>query len=466
MATISRAGTGLLLAGCLLLAVLMIYTLFIGEFGYRPTTAARLDEVADVAVFYPGRSDWFEFRQGIDACVRRGLCRVVQEGDATMILGTPLHHSIRFSWHQTRGLVETKEQVSRVAMGSPAVAVVGSTNTVLTVALAEALQDTYGTDHRGPVLLVPWATSVQCESPEPGAEPCKLLEIWRGRTFRFCPNNQYEADLLVRCLAEHEAAATLARVEILVDRNDPYSVDLAACFCKAIKASDVAPIDKINLRPADLSGPSVGGLEEVPSFWERQQAKNIWEEATQGSADQVTWVILPLQGRPTWRMLTALRDLAPYSPDKADRRLRVLCGDGIGLETLTELANNGLNFPVWCVSSASIHGLDRSSEPENSAAIQIQAEVVSALIQCLDRSTGAADDLRDALLKLNLKADSPGAMNRSLAFTLTGERDGNDLGHVFTARPRRPEILAYARGSDGRWMEPVVIRWLHDSDRR
>src|SRR4051812_1703084 len=103
MATISRAGTGLLLTGSLLLAVLMIYTLFVGEPGYRPTTVTRLDDVAEVAVFYPGRSDWGEFCQGIAACVRRGLCRVVQEGDAMMVLETPLHRrSLRFSWHQTR----------------------------------------------------------------------------------------------------------------------------------------------------------------------------------------------------------------------------------------------------------------------------------------------------------------------------------------------------------------------------
>src|SRR4051794_16416135 len=115
MAMISRAGTGLLLAGSLLLAVLMIYTLFMGESGFRPISVTRLDDVAEVAVIYPGRNDWGEFCQGIAACVRRGLCRVVQEGDAMMILETPLHHrSLRFSWHPTRGLVESKEQVSRV----------------------------------------------------------------------------------------------------------------------------------------------------------------------------------------------------------------------------------------------------------------------------------------------------------------------------------------------------------------
>jgi hypothetical protein len=475
MATISRAGTGLLLAGSVLLAVLMVYTLFLGDPGYRPPAVTRLDDVADVAVFYPGRNDWVEFCQGIAACVRRGPCRVVQEGDAMIVLETPVHRRpIRFSWHQTRGLVETKDQVGAVARKAPPVAVVGSTNTVLTVALARALRDTYGTDHRGPVLLIPWATSVLVERPKSGGEPVALLDIWPGRTIRFCPNNEYEAKLLVHCLVEHEPKSKPARVVIVVDRNelsddpsaynDPYSVDLAECFHREIK--EVAPSVEISEISKALSAPSPGGRDDVPGPWERQKAKDIWKAATQAPADQVTWVILPLQGRPTWRMLTALRDLAPYGPDADDGRLRVLCGDGIGLETLTELANGGLNFPVWCISSASIPGPDRSTEPQDSAAVQIQAEIVSALIQCLDRPMGSAEDLQRALVALYLKADSRWAMNRSLAFTSIGERDGKDLGHVFTAWPGQPEIQAYARGSDGQWRDLGVIRRLQDSDRR
>jgi hypothetical protein len=466
MATISRAGTGLLLAGGLLLAALMIYTLSLDVPDTPTIPMARLADAADVAVFYPGRNDWVEFRQGIAACVGPGRGRIVQEGDAMVVLETPVHgRSLRFSWHRTRGLVETKDEVRRIARMSKPVAVVGSTNTVLTVALAEALRDSSGTDRRGPVLLIPWATSVQVESPEPGAGRLDLLEIWRGRTFRFCPNNRYEAELLVRCLSEHEPEAKPARVFVVVDRNDPYSKDLTACFREAIGASEVAPGVEIQSRCADLSTPSPGGLDEVPTAWERQQAKEIWEGATRAPADRATWVILPLQGRPTWRMLTALRDLAPYTADTVGRRLRVLCGDGIGLETLTELANGGLNFPVWCVSSASIPVPDRSPPVANSATTQIQAEIVSALIQCLDRPTGSAEDLRDALRALDPATEGPGAMRRSLAFTPTGERQGKDLGHVFTARPGRPEILAYARGSEGQWGDPVVIRRLRGPDR-
>src|SRR5215211_5950298 len=117
MATISRAGTGLLLAGSLLLAVLMIYTLFVDDGGSQPLPATRLGDAADVAVFYPGRGDWVEFRQAIVACERRGLGRVVKQGDAMVVLETAQHgRPIRFTWHSPRGVFETKGEVSRVAM--------------------------------------------------------------------------------------------------------------------------------------------------------------------------------------------------------------------------------------------------------------------------------------------------------------------------------------------------------------
>ncbi|HEX8199760.1 MAG TPA: hypothetical protein VF590_04680 [Isosphaeraceae bacterium] len=470
MATSRRIGTGLLLAGSVLLALLMLYTLGLELFdsGSRPAAPTRPDDAAEVAVFYPGRTDWVEFRQGIAAtCARGGRGRIVQDGDAAVVLETAAHRrTVRFSWHQARGLSETRDEVRRLARGTRPVAVVGSANTVLTVALADALRDAFGADAPGPVLLVPWATSVRGEGAGPGAPRPNLLDIWSGRTFRFCPNNRYEAELLVRCLAEHEPEAAPARVDILVDRNDPYSVDLAESFGAVIRSPGVAPDAAICPRPADLSAPSPGGLEEVPSLWERQQAKAIWDEATRTSAGRTTWVVLPLQGRPTWRMLTALRDLAPYAPDAADGRLRVLCGDGIGLETLTELARGGLSFPVWCVSAASIPGPARPEAPGFAATTQLQAEIASALILGLDRPAGSAEDLGAALRALRLGAEDRAAWGRSLAFTPAGERDGNDLGHAFTTGPGRPEILAYARGGDGRWREPVVVRRVEGPDRR
>lgn len=472
MAMISRTGTGLLLAGGMLLAMLMGYTLLLDEIFSRPVSAPRLAGVADVAVFYPGRDDWHEFRQGIAACVRRGLTRIVQEGDATVVLETPQHgRPVRFSWQGSRGLVETREEVRRLVPRVAPVALVGSTNTVMTVALARELRDSLRDSPRGPVLLVPWATSVLVEAPDHASGRVPLLAIWPGRTFRFCPNNQREASLVVRCVAEHEpgpqSEAMPRRVVIVVDRNDPYSEDLADCFRRAIK--EVAPPEVEIIDHDDaLSAPSLGGRDEVPGRAERQQAEEIWKEVAEAPAGRASWVILPLQSRPARRMLTALRDQARYAPAPAVGRLHVLCGDGIGLETLSEIvrtagrAGDGLEFPIWCVSSTSIPAPEPASTPIDSAT-QIQAEIVSAVIRGLDRPRGSGEDLRHALATLSLAAGEPGAMGRSLAFTDLGERKGDDLGHVLTIQPGQDKVLAYARVG-GRWGQPVALAPV--SDRR
>jgi hypothetical protein len=68
-----------------------------------------------------------------------------------------------------------------------------------------------------------------------------------------------------------------------------------------------------------------------------------------------------------------------------------------------------------------------------------------------------ADELRDALAALRLAAGDPRAVGRSLAFSRSGERVGDDLGHVLMIRPDSDRVYAQARGPSGRWGEPVAL---------
>src|SRR4051812_43576739 len=104
MATISRAGTGLLMAGGLLLALLMAYTL-IFDSGLSLAPAPRPSGAAEVAVFYPNRVDWLDFRLGILECARRGLCQVIGEmGDSVLVETRDQRLPVRFTWYGTPGV--------------------------------------------------------------------------------------------------------------------------------------------------------------------------------------------------------------------------------------------------------------------------------------------------------------------------------------------------------------------------
>ncbi len=321
----------------------------------------------------------------------------------------------------------------------------------MTEDLAEALRAaTADRDDGGPVLLVPWATAVQADQRGPGGDLPPLLDLYPGRTFRFCPNNQRQADLIVRCLAERDPRSLPKRVVLVVDPSDPYSVDLAACFRRAI--GRVAPRAEIVEQPDAILSP---GLAESPGLPEHRWAEEVWKTA-QGEGPthrRPTWVVLPLQGEPTRRMLAALRASAPAGMTAEDTPLRVVCGDGIGMNTLRDFAATGGGLSVWCVSSESL------PEPNGQGIVQdgqVPAEIVSALALALDRTDGP-QTLRATLDKLRLSARHPSAIGRSLAFDPGGERQGEDLGHVLMLRPDRNDVSAFARNPDASWSGPVLI---------
>ena len=117
MATMCRAGTGLLLAWGLGLAVLMVYILT-PEGGLSVVFPAQSGSVSDVAVFYPERVDWLDFRSGIANCAKHGLVQDVEFADDVVTLKTTEGHSVRFSWYGVRDYSsEAKERV-RELVGS------------------------------------------------------------------------------------------------------------------------------------------------------------------------------------------------------------------------------------------------------------------------------------------------------------------------------------------------------------
>jgi hypothetical protein len=313
--------------------------------------------------------------------------------------------------------------------------------------LAEELRASTGPDlDQGPVLLVPWATAVRAEPTDGRGEPTPLLNIYPGRTFRFCMNSRRQADLVVRCMVRHDPDRPPARAILVVDQTDPYSVDMAANFREAV--AEVVPKAKVDVADGALAFPDLYDVRA--SRW----AEDVWKAVRAVPGGRPTWLVLPLQGDPARRLIQALRAQARSVPEAEAARLEVVCGDGIGLETLSELAGSQ-PFAVWAVSSATIHGPGAEIGPD----AQVLAELVATLADRLDRAASAAGfDLRKALARLDLPSDDPAAVaGRSLEFADDGERVGDDLGHVLLTGPRQTEVLAFERGPGGTWPEPLAM---------
>jgi hypothetical protein len=183
-------------------------------------------------------------------------------------------------------------------------------------------------------------------------------------------------------------------------------------------------------------------------------ADEIWSADDDPAKGRPTWVVLPLQGDPTRRMLSALQSRSTWqAPADVDRPLHVIAGDAIGRETLEALGVQR-SFPIWCASASSIcpPGLGVTDDTHT------MAEIVSAVLLAVDRSPRpepTADDLRDSLSRLDLAASDPSAFGRPLRFTTDGERK-DDPGLVLATLPGIAGVIEFGLDGNGRWSRARV----------
>jgi hypothetical protein len=445
MTWLHRIGTALLLVGGLALAGLMAYVA-LGEPGSGASGRA-VD--AEIAVVLPGRDDWQDLRQGVLSGARRGLVRLLaDEPDRVTVATEATGRLLRFTWRPAHGEVETAAVVRGLTAGDrPApLAVVGSSNTSLTVALAEGLwQSARGAS--GPLLLIPWATATEAPARRPGAAAVPLLDLYPGRSFRFGPDNARQASLVVRAVRAADPDHVPALVVLVRDPADPYSVDLARGFEAAVRreAADAALLEQAE----SVSSP---GLADQPGPAEDRCAARAWERVRQVPRDRAAWLVLALQGEPIRRMLRALEANAPADRDTL-APLHVLCGDGIGASSLQELV--GLrSLSVWCVTTDGPPGV--ADGPGRDAIVP--AEIASAVAWALDHAEGTGPGaVAEALRRIDLRADDPAALGRPLAFDARGERRHDDLGYVLALPAGGASVLAHVPIAGNRWAPPAPV---------
>jgi hypothetical protein len=439
----NRATTGLIAAGGIVLVALMIYALLLGV-GEMPTLPGA--PPLRVAVFYPDAASWQTFRRAARTCAGLGLADVLEEtAEAIRLRDRSSRRIVAFRWYDESGALAARGRLRQLLESNcPPGAVVGSTNTALTAALAEELAEHARRHDRtadGPVLLVTAATAVNV--PVEGAPVAMnspaamrpLLEIY-PRTFRFCLDNARLAELVVRAASAAGGEEQPGRALIVVDPDDPFAADLARCFASALEEThEGLPIEQIEWRPvpaAFFAGPGAG-LAETADRTARALA-DLGDGRT-------LWLVLTVQGDPARSLLEALRDRIPA---RAAASLRVLCGDGIGRTTLDALAGT-LPFTVLCASSGAFDPPPALRRLEVSNG-QVEAEVAAALLAVADAAASNVD-LARALEQVRWTSDAP--LGRPLAFA-DRERVGIGLGFVMILQPSGSAPLPGAPRVEGR----------------
>ena len=425
----------LLSAAALGLIAFMIYALLLGSDVLRFGTHGR--ETIDAAVFYPDLSSWRAVVAAAEAAQARGLVQVVQVQPESVSLRLPrTGRTLKLDWIPNRGTVETRTALeSLLARPNPPRAIIGSSNTALTLALASALA-TRGTAKTSPVLLLPDASAVAVNS---GSDAGLLLSQFPGRTFRVGLDNAHLANLLVQAQTTPERSPP-SSVVIVIDPRDPCSIDFANHFERVLRtrfpAAEVAR-DELNSE-TDIS----------------QLAHQLVRDAANNRSAGMPWIVLTLQGDPARRVLLALQQASPGAPPAS---FWVLCGDGLGLQSLEQLQPR-LRYPVSCASSLSPRTSSLSNGRANFAS-QLHTEGIGALAGVLDQPS-LPEDLAAAL---EGRTVTENAARRPIAFR-DGERDGVGLGSVLELLPTSSRIKARAPDASGRIITYTFIddEWTRD----
>lgn len=429
----NRPANAIFLTAALCLVLLVMYTLGLG--GLPSVLEGK--HTVEVAVFFPDSASWESLREGARACASAGLAREEGEKPNELTLVTNrTGRRLRLRWHHQSGVVEVRNQLkSLLGSSQPPGALVGSSNTVLTHALASTLASTAaGSAGRpGPVLLLPAASAVEVAA-RTGGPPTRLLDIAPGRTFRFCLNNQAMAKLVISFLADQSGEAPGSACVVL-DADDSFSVDLARWF-EAELAQRWPTLDSFR-----VENPSMTAGQSGASALERAVLDRIAEAARRAGPNKPLWIMLSLQGDAARQFLQALDETLS---DQVFSNIRVLSGDGIGLGSLEQLATR-VRFPIYCVSSDGIDSGPGVSGPSS----QVETELLAGLILALDSEEF---DAAAPLAALNQPPGQRGTFGRSLRLR-DGERVGDDLGLVLALLPNGGPVHGFEpRGADT-WVE-------------
>ena len=358
-----------LFAVILLGAGVLAWTLPRGEAKLPPPVPDEDREVAWIQAATSGAS-WERFVAGVHRARHEWPQLTVDDGRAFLdqttavpevvlgIDGVPGRLHVR--WYKLTSAIDTDEWVKRlVARESPPLAFIGGGTSDRAVKLARALSEVQPAWHgTAPLLLITTATANGVgDANSIGPDQKSLMDLYPGRSFRFCFTNEQMAKAVVDFLWSRPnlrptgypipaltavglaAADPLAAAALLANQataqepiayalsweDDPYSSDLANQFHAALHQPRLPPVlmkDRIGI-PF-----SVGDVYR-PNAWEAQAADRLLQELRAAPLERRV-LVLPTGAAQARRVLRALAGAMPF----VGRNVVAVSGDSINLNTV------------------------------------------------------------------------------------------------------------------------------------
>jgi hypothetical protein len=395
---------------------------------------------------------------------------------------------LRIRWYKLTNDATADRWVQALAERDPApLAVIGGGSSDRAVDLARAMEAQQGWRGDRPLLLITTATAdeVPAETDDAGPATRNLIDVYRGRSFRFCFTNRQMAEAVLdfvwktpglrpqtfAALAPASVASGLAvsasgkpypaekpHVFSVFWRDDPFSIDLHGQFSQAVLQKLTPPgadpmhaPDGPQAHIATWSVPfSIGGFGR-PNPSEAEVAASMLEQFRK-LPPQRSLLVLPTVTKPGRRLLRALAASVP----QLGQRLVVVTGDGIPVNAVyrdgdLEWPVQALPVPLVLFCHGDPVGWDKPGTPAPAGYELRPPTATDDVLHFAEMVRLIAEGCYPSADVLSSVAHSDGLLTRA-----------DDLATRFHAR--RPPFFDAAGNRLGGTGETVVALWPHVGD--
>ena len=448
--------------------------------------------------------------------------RTTDMPELSLGLGEPGGPRLLFRWYKTSSEIDTAGWIEQLARRDrPPLAVLGGENSERALHTARILQGRRGRWHGpDPLFLITTATADRYAKEGAGGQPLtapgmpRLMDVYKGRSFRFAFTNSRMATVVTAFVKDHPAvwshsphyaasaagpvaaADGLAALTLLACRDrmspvafyavawadDPYSKDLSDRFGEVFQdqfgePEGATPLEAARQRISDVVPYGVGDRDR-PNPAEAVAINNFFRDnpLLQGSRQLL---VLPTGTERARRFLRTLANQAPLDMPN----LAVLSGDSITFNNIyrdRDSAWNIQDLPVPLVFFSHRNPTNRAAgfrpaaEPGNPSAttgtqdLLLHRDLMNAIVQAACRESGGignADQAAEGLHRLNWLA---GHMNLAGEgrpfFNEDGDRNAGTGEHVVWLDPVRDGGRVLAQATIRVWRlgpEPEVSQRWH-----
>ena len=338
--------------------------------------------------------------------------------------------NLRIRWYKLTNDTKAEQWVQALARRMPSpLAIIGGSSTDRAVDLALAIQQNESWQAAQPALLLTRATA---ESVQVGQQSRLLMELYPGRTFRFCFTNRQMAEAVLNFVESQPELRPKAPSPTLINvtwKDDPYSTDLAEQFETALtEQAERKPRVIVEHLPH-----SIGGLIQ-PNEHDRRAAASIVDRL-RSLPDERLLLALPTVSRPGSRLLKRICAIEPT----VCQRLVAVTGDGISVNDIYRDHSfawpvEAMPVPLVLFTHNNPAGWDSSRPelcpPSSTEDLLFYAELVRVVVESAWPRDNGLSLVNDADIFVE-------NLHQHKLFDAVGNRDESSGEHVIVLRPNR-----------------------------